>query len=96
MKAVILNKNDIKTIILLGSSIKKRYKYKFWKKTKELIITKASIKVYTKYNLDVNASKLFWNLEYSCDEIAKKKFDELLKYINDEKNLFINLNLFVE
>ena len=34
MKAVILNKNDIKTIILLGSSIKKRYKYKFWKKTK--------------------------------------------------------------
>lgn len=34
MKAVILNKNDIKTIILLGSSIKKRYKYKFWKKLK--------------------------------------------------------------
>ena len=33
MKAVILNKNDIKTIILLGSSIKKRYKYKFLKKT---------------------------------------------------------------
>lgn len=88
----------LKLLFYQDQVLKRDININFGKKTKELIITKASIKVYTKYNLDVNvnASKLFWNLEYSCDEIAKKKFDELLKYINDEKNLFINLNLFVE